>query len=111
MSNLPARQNHLPEFPASTTDMPADIRAQARSKLIGNLGRLQDVIDYTEKDSVRVQAIRLNAAIAGVLDKDQIARDLVNQKIKETALYLQEALGADRYETLAAGLSRIWGDL
>lgn len=106
--NLPARSRSasLPEFPRI---LPSDVRAKARSGLLDDMETLQWIIDDPEqKGNVRVSAVKLKATIGGVLGSSSIPRDVVEEKIGETALYLRRKLGDEVFATLAEDLTDIW---
>lgn len=89
--------------------VPSRVRAKALGRVDRHLEVLNDIIESeATRDAVRVVAIKLNAEIAAVRNGKSIPRDVVDEKIVQTADYLRAQLGDARYAALADGLSGIW---
>lgn len=106
MARAAVEVGRVPTFPKV---LPGEVRAKARAGLLEDLDTLQGVIDSElTSATVKVQAVKLKATIGGVLSSQSLPRDVVEEKIGETAQYLRQRFGDEVFATMADDLSNIW---
>jgi hypothetical protein len=108
VSVLPTLASASQALAAHRGPVPSTVRQKALEGMDEVIEALQEIISRSERDAPRVSAAKLLAEIAAVRATTSVPRDVVQEKLGQTAAYLREALGESRFATLADGLTRIW---
>lgn len=88
--------------------VPSSVRKKALRAMPGVVTELRRIVKEPGAGGPKVAAGKLLAEIAAVAKTSSVPRDVVDEKLRQTAALLRHELGDAKFATLADALSAIW---